>query len=107
MPFNGSEFDGIELLNLNSTSFASQVITSSFSMLCYVVVFVLSVLSVCFKSIHKFLASPALHIFFLIAGILASVAVLNTCADVWDHCKFCFLFGGPANWSTRSNSQVL
>ena len=78
MPFNGSEFDGIELLNLNSTSFASQVITSSFSMLCYVVVFVLSVLSVCFKSIHKFLASPALHIFFLIAGILTSVAVLNT-----------------------------
>ena len=63
---------------LNSTSFASQVITSSFSMLCYVVVFVLSVLSVCFKPIRKFLASPARHIFFLIAGILTSVAVLNT-----------------------------
>ncbi|XP_015756387.1 PREDICTED: uncharacterized protein LOC107335853 isoform X4 [Acropora digitifera] len=63
---------------LNSTSFASQVITSSFAMLCYVVVFVLSVLSVCFKPIRKFLASPARHIFFLIAGILTSVAVLNT-----------------------------
>ncbi|XP_029188166.2 uncharacterized protein LOC114955486 [Acropora millepora] len=63
---------------LNSTSFACQVITSSFAMLCYVVVFVLSVLSVCFKPIRKFLASPARHIFFLIAGILTSVAVLNT-----------------------------
>ena len=61
----------------NSTGFASQVITSSFSMLCYMVVFVLSVLSVCFKSIRKLLASPALHIFFLIAGILTSAAVLN------------------------------
>ena len=77
MAFNSSHNES-ELLNLNSTSFASQVITASFSMLCYVVVFVLSVLSVCFKSICKFLASPALHIFFLIAGILASVAVLNT-----------------------------
>ena len=61
----------------NSTGFASQVIVSSFSMLCYVFVFVLSVLSVCFKSICKFIASPALHIFFLIAGILTTSAVLN------------------------------
>ena len=67
-----------KLNNFNSTSFASQVITSSFSMLCYVIVFVISVLSVCFKSIRKFLASPARHIFFLIAGILTTVAVLNT-----------------------------
>ncbi|XP_015756379.1 PREDICTED: uncharacterized protein LOC107335850 isoform X6 [Acropora digitifera] len=67
-----------KLNDFNSTRFASQVITSSFSILCYVVVFVLSVLSVCFKSIRKFLASPARHIFFLIAGILTSVAVLNT-----------------------------
>ena len=67
-----------ELLNLNSTRFASQVITSSFSMLCYVVAFVLSFLSVCFKSIRKSLASPARHIFFLIAGILTSAAKLNT-----------------------------
>ena len=73
-----SSYNESELLNLNSTRFASQVITSSFSVLCYVFVFVLSVLSVCFKSSRKFLASPALHIFFLIAGILASVAVLNT-----------------------------
>ena len=77
MAFDSSHNES-ELLNLNSTSFASQVITASFSMLCYVIVFVLSVLSVCFKSIRKFLASPAFHIFFLIAGILASVAVLNT-----------------------------
>ncbi|XP_029188089.2 uncharacterized protein LOC114955426 isoform X2 [Acropora millepora] len=70
--------NGSELLNLNSTSFASQVITSSFAMLCYVIVFVLSVLSVCFKSIRKFLASPARLIFFFIAGILTTVAVLNT-----------------------------
>ena len=40
--------------------------------------FVLSVLSVCFKSIRKSLASPARHIFFLVAGIPTSVAVLNT-----------------------------
>ena len=66
-----------KLNNFNSTEFASQVITSSFSMLCYVFVFVLSVLSVCFKSICKFIASPALHIFFLIAGILTTSAVLN------------------------------
>ncbi|XP_074617652.1 uncharacterized protein LOC141876796 isoform X2 [Acropora palmata] len=67
-----------KLNHFNSTRFASQVITSSFSMLCYVIVFVISVLSVCFKSIRKFLASPARHIFFLIAGILTTVAVLNT-----------------------------
>ena len=77
MAFDSSHNES-EFLNLNSTRFASQVITSSFSMLCYVVVFVLSVLSVCFKSIRKFLASPARHIFFLIAGILTSVVVLNT-----------------------------
>ena len=69
--------DEIKLNNFNSTGFASQVITSSFSMFCYVFVFVLSVLSVCFKSICKFIASPALHIFFLIAGILTTSAVLN------------------------------
>ena len=67
-----------KLNDFNSTRFASQVITSSFSILCYVVVFVLSVLSVCFKSIRKFLASPARHIFFLVAGTLTTVAVLNT-----------------------------
>ncbi|XP_074615990.1 uncharacterized protein LOC141875580 [Acropora palmata] len=75
-------FDSIhnesKLNDFNSTRFASQVITSSFSILCYVVVFVLSVLSVCFKSIRKFLASPVRHIFFLIAGTLTTVAVLNT-----------------------------
>ena len=74
-----SFYNESKLNNFNSTRFASQVITSSFSMLCYVVVFVLSVLGVCFKSIRKFLASPARHIFFLIAGILTSVAVFNTC----------------------------
>ena len=66
-----------KLNNFDSTGFASQVITSSFSMLCYVFVFVLSVLSVFFKSICKFIASPASHIFFLIAGILTTSAVLN------------------------------
>ncbi|XP_067052884.1 uncharacterized protein [Acropora muricata] len=73
-----SFYNESKLNNFNSTSFASQVITSSFSMLCYVIVFVLSVLSVCFKSIRTFLASPARHIFFLVAGVLTSVAVLNT-----------------------------
>ena len=73
MAFDGSHNES----NFNSTEFAAQVITSSFSMLCYIVVFVLSVLSVCFESIRKLLASPALHIFFLIAGILTSAAVLN------------------------------
>ncbi|XP_067052245.1 uncharacterized protein [Acropora muricata] len=67
-----------KLNDFNSTRFASQVITSSFSILCYVFVFVLSVLSVCFKSIRKFLASPSRHIFFLVAGTLTTVAVLNT-----------------------------
>ncbi|XP_015756382.1 PREDICTED: uncharacterized protein LOC107335852 isoform X1 [Acropora digitifera] len=75
-------FDGFhnetKLNNFNSTRFASQVITSSFSILCYVVVFVLSVLSVSFKSIRRFVASPARQIFFLVAGILISVAELNT-----------------------------
>ena len=66
-----------KLNNFNSTRFASQVITSSFSILCYVVVFVLSVLSVSFKSIRRFVASPARYIFFLVAGVLTSVAVLN------------------------------
>ena len=73
-----SFYNESKLNNFNSTRFASQVITSSFSMLCYVIVFVLSVLSVCFNSIRKSLASPARHIFFFIAGILTSVAVLNT-----------------------------
>ncbi|XP_074615989.1 uncharacterized protein LOC141875579 [Acropora palmata] len=67
-----------KLNHFNSTRFASQVITSSFSILCYVVVFVLSVLSVPFKSIRRFVASPARHIFFLVAGVLTAVAVLNT-----------------------------
>ena len=84
-----------KLNNFNSTGFASQVITSSFSMLCYIVVFVLSVLSVFFKSICKFIASPALHIFFLIAGILTTSAVLNN----WHGKSFVMYYHGIASAS--------
>ena len=71
--------NGSQLHDLNSTTaFASQVITASFSMLCYVLVLVFIVLGVCFKSVWKLFSSPAIYIFFLIGAIITTVNVLNT-----------------------------
>ncbi|XP_068722059.1 uncharacterized protein [Montipora capricornis] len=70
---------GSQLHDLNSTTaFASQVITASFSVLCYVLVLVFIVLGVCLKSVSKLFSSPAIYIFFLVGGIITTVNVLNT-----------------------------
>ncbi|XP_068695820.1 uncharacterized protein [Montipora foliosa] len=71
--------NGSQLHDLNSTTaFASQVITASFSMLCYVLALVFIVLGVCLKSVSKLFSSPAIYIFFLVGGIITTENALNT-----------------------------
>lgn len=68
--------------DLNATVFALQVITASFSALFYLVVLVLSALSICFKSLGKLLtSSQATFILFFIGAIMLTVNVFNTSAN--------------------------
>ena len=67
--------------DLNATVFASQVITASFSALFYLVVLVLSALSICFKSLVKLISSHSIFILFLIGAIILTVNVFNTSAN--------------------------
>lgn len=64
--------------DLDATVFASQVITASFSAFFYLAVLLLSVLSICFKSLVKVISSQAIFVLFLIGAIMVSVNVLNT-----------------------------
>ena len=64
--------------DFNSTAFASQVITASFSMLFYLSVLVLSVLGACFKPFAKLFSSHAIFILFLIGLIMTAINVFTT-----------------------------
>lgn len=67
--------------DLNATVFALQVITASSSSLFYLVVVVLSTLSVCFKSLVKVISSQATSILLLIGVIMLTINVFNTSAN--------------------------
>lgn len=78
-PFKGTAFCHNESMfkDFNSTAVASQVITTSFSMLFYLAILVLSVLGVYFKSVVKLFSSHAMFIFFLIGLITSPLSVFN------------------------------
>ena len=67
--------------DLNATVFASQVITASYSALFYLVVLVLSALSIRYKSLVKLTSSQSTFILFLIGAIMLTVNVFNTSAN--------------------------
>ena len=67
--------------DLNATVFALEVITVSSSALFYLVVVVLSALSVCFKSFVKVISSQATSILLLIGLIMLTINVFNTSAN--------------------------
>lgn len=63
--------------DLNTTVSASQVIVASYSMLFYLVILVLSILGVCFKSCVKIFSSQSISVLFLIGSLMVFVNVFT------------------------------
>lgn len=76
--YNNHDCDNDTKYDFNATTFASQVITTSFSLGFYFCVILISALGVCFKSAVKVFSSHAAFILFLIGAIMVSLNVLNT-----------------------------
>ena len=69
--------DEVSQRDVNTTVTASQFIVASYSMLFYLVLLVLSILGVCFKSCVKIFSSQATFVLFLIGALMVFVNIFT------------------------------